>query len=382
MSIVIVPDIVLLFYDLPILFIGVDQVSTKYLALQVDSIEGKARYLCRPVSSDTIIKLVKKSIDLRAAYLENDVERWYFLDTQDENNFHLPKQVPFSDIPAHYIPEPGIVLDYSLDVDQKLVEDAYSRDKALVCISFNEGVKQSINAYSLAEVVNTFQSTLKYMYKKAMSELSTRIKELIDTPNGYMLNAYASKAGSFKLYFESDSSRSLFDGFDIRYALDRVESLVVDDDEAIIINLRRNSGHAISSYTKLLQAIQNSGVSVKLEWIDPNGGKTVSRAIAPEYAYHVLEIIKARSDLETVVVELIGSFELEDTKTGNWRLVDSEGKRYTGTGDGELLKGKTTDTVVYRLTCEELILEENVSGKEIRKYVLKNVEGVGRSANR
>jgi hypothetical protein len=378
MNISISPDVVLIFYDIPVLFIGIDQVGTKYLALQVDNIDGKARYLCRPVSPDTIIRLVKCNIDLRTAYLENDIDCWYFLDTLDENSFDTPHLVAFPDIPTEYIPNPDILLNFGLEVDEKLIEDAYNKDKALVCISFAEGIRQSINAYSLADIVNYFQSVLKYTYKKAMSELASSIRDLIDTPNSYMLNAYSSKPGSFKLYFESDSSRGLFNGFDIRYALDRVELLVSNEDDAIVTHLRRNSGHAISSYSKLLQAVLKSGVSVKLEWIDPNEGKTVSRAIAPEYASHVLEIISARSDLGTVLVEITGRFEMEDTKTGNWRLIDDSGKVYSGSGDGELLKGKTTNTVLYKLTCEEVIEEENISGKEKKKYILKNIDGVTR----
>jgi hypothetical protein len=373
MNISIKPDIVLIFYDMPILFIGIDQVGTKYLTLHIDSIDGKARYICRPVAPDTIIKLVKCVIDLRTAYLDNNIDCWYLLDTQDDTGFYPPQSIAFSDIPTNYLPNAGFFLDFDLEVDEKLVEDAYTKNKAVVCISFAEGVRQSINAFSLAEVVQHFQSVLKYAYKKAMTEVTRSVRDLIDTPNSYMLNAYASRAGSFKLYFESDSARDMFDGFDIRYALDRVELIVAEGDEEIIANLRRNSGHAISNYSKLLETVVKSGVSVTFDWIDPNGGKSVSKSIVPTYASHVLDIIKARTDLETVIVYLTGRLELEDTRTGSWRLVDLSGKTYNGTGDGDLLKGKTTNTVIYTLTCEEVIEEESVSGREKKKYVLKDI---------
>lgn len=373
MKININPDLVLLFYDVPILFVGINQVDTKYLCLLVDSIDNKARYLARPVTSDVIIRLAKKKIDLKQAFFENDVGCWLYLDTKDEEAFEEPSEIEFSSIPEKYLPKEGVFLNYSLEVDEKLIEDSYKKDKAIVCLSFEEGTKESVNAYTLSEVVNYFQSVVKYSYKKAMTEVGDAIKNLIDIPENYTLDAYASAPGSFKIYFVSNSTRGLFSGFDINYALDRINEIIADKDTDIIENLKKNQGHAIGNYSKLLESVSKNDINIKIEWIDPNEGKNAKKTIVPEYANRVLKIINARKELSKVNVELVGKFEFADTTSGNWRIVDDLGKTHSGIGNGDLLKDRVIYTRVYRLICEEIIEEENISGKEKKKYILNTI---------
>jgi hypothetical protein len=334
------------------------------LALHSDSIDGKARYLTRPITDEELVGLVHGALELHQVFQAGLSEEWYFWDTRDEDDFEAPRPVLASEIPESYFPQHGIRLDLSLSGDQDLVDDAYRKQKPVVSISLDNGRTETIPAQTLTEVVSHFQSVVKYAYKKSISLLPKTERGFIDFPSNYVLNAYGSKAGSFKLLLESDSGRDLFSGFDITHSLDRIAEMVSAETEEIEKHLRENQGYAISSYSKMLQAVTKSNIQVHLSWVDPNQAKVTSRSITPAYANQVLEIIGREVELSKVYVTIVGKFELIDVKTGNWRVIDELGDPVNGTGPGELLKGVVSYEKQYTLYCEEVLVEESIAGKE------------------
>lgn len=368
------PESILIFYDIPILFLASDQFGCKYIALHVDSIDNKARYLTRPITNSSFLDLVHKRVALTTVFRDSQVSEWYYWDTKSEEDFELPREVDFRDIPHNYFPADSLFLDLDLGTNEQLIEDAYTRQRPVVCLGIDDHNTESIEASILAEILGTFQAMVKYAYKKAMTTMNKARRDYLDTPANFILSAYTSRPGSFQLFLDANSTKDLFSGFDIGYSLERIVSMIEDDEDKLIQSLRDNQGYAVSNYSKMLQTVVKNDVSLAISWADPSLNKVRSKMITPAYASRVIDLINSKSELSKVFVSLIGQLESIDVITGNWRIIDRQGTRYSGTGTGDLLRDRRTSSIEYTLTCEETIEEESIAGKEKKKYHLVSID--------
>ncbi len=380
MIIELTPETILIYYDLPQLFVGVDQVGTKYISLLVDSIDSVAKYLTKPVAVSELMDLVTGRVELRSLLRESRMNAWYYLDSADDRDFKPLTQIAYSEIPDKYWPDVGFKLDTFFNIaDESLVQEAYRKGRVVVSLTVSEPGKSgesTASAFILADLLRHYQAVVKYAYKKAISHVKSESRKALDRSENYLLSAFATSPGSFRIYLQAHSQRDLFGVHDIDYALKSVDDLVTEEDDKIIDRLRANRGHAVSSYAKLLETISKNHITFSYSWVDPSVRIVSSRSLNDAYATRVLDLISSRQDLGTETRTIEGYLLSADVVTGNWHLRDDDGVDFVGKGQGEILKDRTLFTQRYRVVCEEHLEEELVSGKEKTSLNLLSIEPI------
>jgi hypothetical protein len=369
------PESILIYYDLPQLFVGVDQIGSKYLALLVDTSDDAAKYLVKPLSIAELSSFVLGKTDLLSILSESSLNAWFYLETRDENSFEPLHEVEPEAIPSSYWPRPGFFLPQIEHVDEFLVEEAYRRGEVVVSISLDSGIlDHSTPAYFLGDILRYFQSLVKFAYKKSLNKAKPSLRKHLDQVDNCTLFAFATERGSFRIYLETRSQRDLFGAHAIGRAMERIDSIFGETETEITANLKANSGHAVGSLSRLLESVAKNAKGFNYAWVDPSFRKVSGKFISTAYAADILEIISAREDVKTETVAIDGYLLAADVTTGSWHAVSLDNENFYGSGEGGKLKDKRLFTQRYRLLCEEHIEEEVVSGREKTKLILIGIE--------
>lgn len=96
---------VLIYYDVPQLFIGADLIGTKYICLLFDDSDN-FKYLTIEVSDERLRVFLSGKLDLRELYLKPEIKGEYFQTESIDNGFYL---LPLkSDLNEDMLPEEGL----------------------------------------------------------------------------------------------------------------------------------------------------------------------------------------------------------------------------------------------------------------------------------
>lgn len=368
---------ILEFFDLPELFVAKDNVNTKYLCLLVDTNENKPNYIVTPISTERLTFYLHGKLDLREVFQNSELRQWYIIKDVTSKCFEA-SFLEISEIPEEYLPDEGLYFQSSTVEEKIIVNEALELNNTIIHFSLSDKNEAfNIQAEILGDFLKIFQNFVKFSFKKALLSIKNKLRKELDFPYNYSLYAFASSQGSFKVHLASKSQKDLFGNTKIDLAMDIIDSITQDvSEQEFIERLQKVKGHPLKSYKKLVEKIIKENIKLKYEWYSPGIKRINKRTIDKVFAQKIYDILIAKEELTLENKEFIGNLKQIDVDKGNWRIHNlSDDNVYSGYAiDKKLLEGLTVDTVIYKLTCNEIVEEEKISSVEKTTYELNKIE--------
>jgi len=369
---------ILVYYDFPEIFVAVNDVGTNYLCLLISTDDGNTNYVSTPISTKRLSGFINGNIDLRDIFENPEIKQWYlFYKVTDFIDAELWVE---ETLPENFLPEKGFLYHKQLDGEDLILNEVIEKNNAIVHLAVaDEQDNYSIEADDLGDIVKLYQIIIENSYKKALIERNIKEKKSYFIPSNYKLRAFASSYSSFNLHFYSTSQIDLFGNAIIELGLEKFDEIIRDFDnqDEYIKSLRSVKGHTISSLKKLVKKLIDRNIKIKHKWYSPNQENVHSSVINKEKAEKIYAVLNLSEELAEETKIFIGHFVQVDIDNGTWRIFNLEDeKEYSGEDLGQHLQGITVETVVYKLTCQEIIEELTVSEKEKVKYILQKIDKV------
>ncbi|MFW5871885.1 MAG: DUF6575 domain-containing protein [bacterium] len=367
---------ILVYYDIPEIFIATDEVGTKFLCLLVDVDNESILYISTAISANRLTEFINGRVDLREIFVSPESNLIYSFDKISEsieaNLFDREK------LPEEYLPEVGFKYEKPLDENKLILNEALEKNNAIVHLAVSDSNDNySIDADDFGDIVKLYQVIIENSYKKEIARQSFKNKKAYYIPQNFKLRAFASSYSSFNLHMYSTSQVDLFGNSIIELGLSKFEEIIrdFDNDDEYIESLRTVKGHAISSLKKLIKKLIDCDIKIKHKWYSLGQENVHFSTINKTKAQKIYDILTLSEELAEERKEFEGYFVQVDVEKGTWRIYNIEDeKEYSGEAQYDLLQGVTVKTEIYKIDCLEIIEELKVAEKEKVKYILTNIE--------
>lgn len=372
---------ILVYYDLPELFLGKDRVGTKYIFLLLDFIKNKPFYISCTISNTRVAGFISGKIELREIFIEPEIHQWYTLLEFDKENVIIDDFTFEGDnsLPEKYLPNEGYFLPQQV-INDDITKEVVEQDNAIIHLALSDKDNHnSIGIDSLGDMLRIYQQLVHYSYIKALKERKIKDRQEFIIPQNYALRAFANSPSSFNIHLYSQSNRDLFGNCLIEFALTKIDEIISDfnDENQFIEVLRTVKGHTINSYRRFLKKVIQENLTIKYKWFAPRQEFVHQRVLTIDYAQKVYDLLNRSEELAEETREFTGFVKQADVEKGNWRILnESDNREYNGESTGKTLEGVTLETVRYKILCQEIIEELTVSEKEKVKYILKSIDKV------
>jgi hypothetical protein len=366
---------ILVYYDMPELFIATDEVDTNFICLLLEVTENSPSYLSTAISANRLSSFIKGQLELRQILIEPEINDWYSFNIDNESI--IAERTDIQNFPEIYLPEPGFYLNNEILDNSSIVEEVVQKDNAVVHLAISDDKDNfSVDTDDLGDIVKLYSVMLENSFKKGLIEHKVKEKKALIVPMNYKLRAFAASRASFNIHLYSKSQKDLFGNCMVEYGLEKIEQILTEyaNDKELISSLRSLKGHAVSSFKKILKKIIDEKLKIKHKWFAPNQKEVHFKVLDTVKAQKIYDILNQSEELTEEVKELIGVFVQADVERGTWRIKTAdEDKEFSGEATSEELRGITLDTVTYKLICQEIIEEFKVTEKEKVKYIFKSV---------
>lgn len=367
---------ILVYYDMPELFIATDEVDTNFICLLVDLNDNVPNYIAIAISSNRLSAFIKGQVELREILFQPETNEWYTFVIDNEQIF--ASRAEFDTIPEQFLPENGFYLNNEIIDHSSIVQEVVEKDNAVIHLALSDDKDEySIDADDLGDVVKLYSVMLENSYKKGLIEHKAKDKKAFIVPMNYKLRAFAASRASFNIHLYSQSQKDLFGNCMIEFGLEKIDQILTDytNNEELVISLKSLKGHAISSFKKILKKIIDEKLKLKHKWFAPNQEQVHYHIVDTDKAQKIYDILNQSEELTEEIKEFVGVFVQADVERGTWRIKTlDEGKEFSGGANPEELRGITLDTIRYKLICQEIIEEFKVTEKERTQYIFKSVE--------
>ena len=367
---------ILVYYDIPEIFIATDEVGTKFLCLLVDVNNESILYIATPISAIRLTEFINGKVELRDIFVHPETNQIYYFDKIAEAiDLYLFDGIK---LPDEYLPEVGFKYEKSLDDNKLILNEALEKNNAIVHLAVSDNNDNySIDADDFGDIVKLYQVIIENSYKKEIARQNFKNKKPYYYPQNYKLRAFASSNGSFNLHMYSTSQIDLFGNSIIELGLLKFEEIIrdFDNDDEYIESLRTVKGHTISSLKKLIKKLIDCDIKIKHKWYSLGQENVHFSTINKTKAQKIYNILILTEELAEERKEFEGYFVQVDVEKGTWRIYNIEDKNeYSGEGPNDLLQGVTVQTKIYKIDCLEIIEELKVAEKEKVKYILTKIE--------
>ncbi len=365
------------YYDQPELFIAADAVDTKYLCMAIPAEAERPSYLCVPVSPSRLHDFLFGKVDLRSSFKSPENGEVYLATAiGDLSAFPVDSIDPVT-IREEWLPEEGLLYG-QVDHESELVKESIERNRTVLHFALEKvdtADRNAIPVVVLGKALDAFQRMVMHAFRKELSQLKKVEREQWKSPAIYQLVAFAASPGSFRLHLEPEAAGDLFGESEISKGLDRIDKTIVPVqslEEAVQV-LTPQRGHFLSAYRDLLRVVVETETKVYYDWASPLMKKPVRRDISRTYARNILDYLEQKAELTQELKTFRGLLIRADVDAGRWSLrEEDEGITVSGRcASNVTLAGLALEDKVYIFECEELVSEEQVSGREITEYVLQ-----------
>jgi hypothetical protein len=364
-------DKILIYYDLPQLFIAKDQVDSKYICLNVESEGDFPVYISIRVSQNKLNELILGKMDLRTAFQNSETGIWYFV-TFNESGNYITQPVNFEVVDEKYLPDADFFFPIIEQSDETIVRETTEKSNSIVHLSFVDNQNaHAMDIELLGDFMKLFQNLVKYSYKKAVASQIKSRPDLAPEKN-YILKAFAVSPGSFNVHLESQANKDIFGNSNVEYALRIIDQIMGDisNKEVLLEKMKMGQGHAINAYKKILENIRDNNIDISYKWTSAATNEVTKRKLNKIYAEKVIELISSKVDLGSEVKEFIGIVTEVDYDKGTWRIIDEgDNKAYSGVSKNSL-EGITIHSKKYKFVCDEIVEMIKISQKEKVSYNL------------
>jgi hypothetical protein len=374
----IAPDQILLYYDYPQVFLALDAVGTRFVCMATSETDSGPGYTCLPISDIRAHKLAAGEIDLRTVFETPELAEIYESVTNSavDEQLHIVLS-SHTEINADLLPAPGIVFNYSDEVASKASE--LNATVSYVSLSVPEALAAArIKTDTLAEFLRLFQSALKQLTKLSARTVksASRVED-----QSFCTDVFGFSKGSFTVHLRSSQEGNIFgDNVLLSMAFSKLNtflSLADTPDDAIAF-LQEAKGHTASALIRLLTFFSENSCPVKHRWASPDMSISESSEATLVRIQDLVSLCKARQDLSTEEVVLVGVVLSASVETDTWKVLNEfDKKAYSGEvklGSDITIGGITLESVRYRLYCEEVIEVAPATHKESKRLYLTRIE--------
>lgn len=370
---------ILIFYDIPQLFVAQDSIGTKYVCLYVEEneINLEYNYVAISISKRKLKLLMTGQIDVRDAFEHPETHVWYVVNFMDSSL--TISLAPFTQIKENFLPEFGLYIpETKVFEESPIIEESISLNNTVVHLSIVDNKNSnSVEVDLLGNLIKLFQSLVKNTYKKTLSQIQH--SKLLDAPENFTLRVVGFSQGSFNVHLVPSSSPDLFGNSNIDIGLTQIDKIIGDvtDETAFLEHIKPYTGHSITAYKKMLVEIIKKDIKFIYKWTSNSSYLVHTKVIDKIYAQQVYDILTSKSELSQEIKVFTGLVKQADVANRHWRILDMEDqKEYSGRAANIDLAGITLDEVIYRFTCEEIIEELKINDSEKISYVLISYERI------
>lgn len=357
------------FYDVPQLFLGRDVVGTKYLCLLYND-EDCCRYVAIRISSERLKTFLAKAIDLRSLLIAPEISDDYYIVSYYDDYYHLEKYIHVGALPEDMLPDEGYFFDGEND-DTSIICEAIEHKHPVIHLGFEDVMNShSIPVSTLSVLTTQYQSMVANCFKKIDGTKDDR---------DFRLRVFAYSAASFNVHMYAESDLDLFGSSRIDKTLYKLDSLLkCTTNEQLREFLIPLKGHTIRSYKNFIKELIDNKIAVKYKWVSSiSEGKVVANKVGLPKLKEIYEVLSESSELDKEVKSFEGYLTGFWMSSCKWSLKLDSGEEVSGkVRVPDLLYGVVLGEVRYKITCEEILEQNNVSSKEKTTLILTDIEEV------
>ncbi len=358
-------DKVLVYYDLPQVFVGRDVVGGLFLCLLEESQEEYDEYLGIRISQYKLFEFLAGKVDLRSIYTQPEIHQYYVIRGFNEYEVIESKSV----VEENDLPAQDFYIHYDLDPNEIINKEVTELNKPVFHIGVvDEQSRPDVDVEVLGRILISF----KGLYSNVMPKLGVT--------GSRSLRAFVDQAASFNLHIYADVQPDLFGTSDVDKVFAYIDKMLsFSDSNEYIECLRKVRGYSLSHYRNLIDTLITNKSTLKYKY------KTAELESVPVENYvnlttlkNIQEMLQRNADLNRENIELIGHFTAvsADRLTWTFEVVDKEGnsKKFSGkVVDKDMLDGVTLLSKEYKILCVAQTKVTEVANKEKTEYMLEDI---------
>lgn len=372
------PQLVLLFYDFPQVFIAEDQINGSYVCMLNEEKSTGPIFMCTPISSSRISKLTSGQVDLRTIFSEPELKEFLTAEfSRDLGDSLTITNISYENLAEDILPDSGLTFNSFDEVAMKASE--LNTTVSYVSLGVPEASESArIKSTTLATFLYIFQSAVKHFTRLSARTSKAHLKRDDDS---FDADVFGFAHGSFTVKFRSSHDSDMF-GENPTFSaaltqLNKFLSLASNPLDAVSF-LQNIKGHTASSLIKLLAFLSENSASIKLEWATPSMASCEHTELSLESIRNLVEACRQRSDLVIEELVLTGRVSMADQKMGTWKIVsEADQETYSGmipSGSDISLSGMIINDAIYQFSCEEIVEVTTATGRENRSLLLRAIK--------
>lgn len=358
-------DRVLVYYDLPQVFVGRDVVGGMYLCLLEKSREEYDDYLGIRISRNRLFELMAGKIDLRSAYTSPEIQKYYVIRGFDDYEVVEIR----SNVEDRELPAADYFIHYDLDPNDIINKEVTDLNKPVFHIGVvDEHSRPDVDVEVLGKVLIAF----KGLYSNAMPKLGVT--------GSRSLRAFVDQAASFNLHIYADVQPDLFGTSDVDKVFAHIDKMLsFSDSEEYVECLRKVRGYSLSHYRNLIETLISNHSTLKYKYKTAElDSEAIENYVTLTTLKSIHEMLQRNADLNREQVELIGHFTAvsADRLTWTFEVIDEEGKSKKFSGkveEKDMLDGVTLLSKEYKILCVAQTKVTEVANKEKTDYLLEDI---------
>lgn len=358
---------VIVFYEVPQIFIATDIFDTRYLCLLYPHNEELCyKYLAVRISEKRLNLFKGNIIDLLSIYKTPEDNEYFDVVVKEANDITA---IPISanQIQPFMLPDDGFYCNYDAVDNDELISHSLQNGRIMSCIAFSDiENSHNIDVNVLTNALDRYQAMIRNCHIKRFG------KQHASEAN---MRACALQAASFDVHFILNETFDMFgEASRISSTLQKIDEIFSEKStDGLKVKIEELQGHTLSSMRSFLQVLETNKLSFKHKWVKSTLEKSVlGSTISPNAISRVYEYLSTHTELEEVTTEFIGYFASGTVlNKGKWIFI-SDKKKITGTTDeSNMFNGITLgEHHLYKIKCIEYQEINPITAKPKASYKL------------
>lgn len=358
---------VIVFYEVPQIFIATDIFDTRYLCLLYPHNEELCyKYLAVRISEKRLNLFKGNIIDLLSIYKTPEDNEYFDVVVKEANDITA---IPISanQIQPFMLPDDGFYCNYDAVDNDELISHSLQNGRIMSCIAFSDiENSHNIDVNVLTNALDRYQAMIRNCHIKRFG------KQHASEAN---MRACALQAASFDVHFILNETFDMFgEASRISSTLQKIDEIFSEKStDGLKVKIEELQGHTLSSMRSFLQVLETNKLSFKHKWVKSTLEKSVlGSTISSNDISRVYEYLSTHTELEEVTTEFIGYFASGTVlNKGKWIFI-SDKKKITGTTDeSNMFNGITLgEHHLYKIKCIEYQEINPITAKPKASYKL------------
>ena len=358
---------VIVFYEVPQVFVASDIFGAKYLCLLYPCDDDTCyKYISVKISEDRLNSFKGHIIDLLSIYQTPEDSTYFDVIVKEVNNITA---IPLAanQLQPFMLPDAGFYCNYDAVDNDELITQSLQNGKTMSCIAFSDiSNSHNIDVDVLTHALDRYQAMIRHCHIKRFGKHYAQEATM---------KACALRAASFDVHFILNETFDMFgEASKISSTLQKIDEILsAPSIDELKEKAEELQGHTLSSMRSFLEVLGENQLSFKHKWVKSTLESSVSESfISLDDISRVYDFLSSHTELETVTVEFIGYFASGSVlDNGKWIFM-SDNKKITGTTeDSNLFNGVTLgEKHLYKIKCIEYQELYSVSVKPKSSYKL------------